>query len=122
MRKKKAAELENLSKEMWIAVGFIEAAYRFHTGKDLLITSGEDVAAGRKSNTKHKKNKNGEVNAIDGSVHGITLKQQTIILTVCRIYLDPLGYDTMIHKVKGGVRHLHCEYDPKKGEKLIRRI
>ncbi len=121
MRAKKSAKLNNLSKEMWIAVGFIEAVWWIYVRTDLLITSGEGKAKGRKSNSKHKLDGNGKCNAIDVSVKGLTVYQRNIVLTFIRRHFDLLGYDTIIHKVKGGVLHLHCEYDPKKGEILIRR-
>ncbi len=121
MRAKKSAKLNNLSREMWLAIGFFECLWRLYTTEEFLITSGEDTAKGRKSNTKHKLNEEGECEAIDGSIKGLDRFTQFIILGYARRHLDPLGYDTVIHKVKDGVRHLHCEWDPKKGEILIRR-
>ena len=122
MRAKKTAKLDNLSKEMWIAVGFIYCAWAVYAPHvTFLITSGEDTAKGRKSKSKHKLNDKGECDAIDVSVRGLTLYQREIMLTFIRGHLDPRGYDTIMHKVKGGVLHLHCEWDPKEGEILIRR-
>ena len=125
MRAKKTAKLDNLSKEMWIAVGFLYCAWAIYAPHvTFLITSGEDKAKGRRSNSKHKLDKKGKCNAIDGSVRGLTSYQRKIILIFLRGHLDPRGYDTMIHRAKRrdgtyGVLHLHCEYDPKKGEILI---
>ncbi len=122
MRAKKTAKLDNLSKEMWIAVGFIYCAWAVYAPHvTFLITSGEDKAKGRKSKSKHKLDKNGKCNAIDVSVGDLTPYQREIMLTFIRGHLDPRGYDTIMHKVKGGVLHLHCEWDPKEGEILIRR-
>ena len=119
--------ITNISKGMWIAIGFIYSTWALYAPHvTFLITSGEDTAKGRKSNSKHKLNEYGECNAIDGSVRGLTSYQRKIILIYVRAHLDPRGYDTMIHRAKRsdgtyGVLHLHCEYDPKKGEVLIER-
>ena len=71
-------------------------------------------------------NKKGKCNAIDGSVTDLSRYQRKTILFFIRVHLDPRGYDTIMHRAKRrdgtfGVLHLHCEYDPKKGEILIER-
>ncbi len=109
MKLKPGVVLESLSPPMWYAVGFIEAAYQEMAGREVVVTSTNDGDHAKGS--KHYTNL-----AFDVRTLGVlTAEEKMKILAFCKAKLDARGFDTMIH---GPIEHLHCEYDPKPGERL----
>lgn len=100
--------IDSLSAPMYIAIGFLKAAFWEYAGIEFTITSLKEGT--HKEGSKHPPGL-----ALDGQTSRLTEEQKHKILAFCKAKLDPLGYDTIIH---GPVEHLHCEYDPKPGERL----
>jgi len=108
MRFKDGVIYDGIRPEMMVALGFLTAAYA-NFGKDLIVTSVKD---GRHSTgSRHYSGY-----AVDVRIHHLIHEERAKLAAFCRAKLDPLGFDTVLEH-----DHLHCEWDPKSGERLWKR-
>ncbi len=97
----------DLAREMWYALGFLDAVFLLFAGREFIVTALRDSHEGRVS--LHHDGKAG-----DGRTRDLSPNRQRMIRHFLREHLDPRGFDTVLES-----DHLHVEYDPKPGEEFI---
>jgi len=75
--------------------------------KDFIVTSLDD------SHEDKPRSLHNAGLAFDCRIHHLSPEQAQRITEILRLNLDPLGFDTVLEG-----DHIHCEYDPKPGERL----
>ena len=124
MRIKPGVNLD-INPVMYFALGAIEMAWmKDHLGEPT-VTSAKDGHEGKRSlhNGPTFSIVEGQTEdglGVDIRTRDISFDQATHVVSWLRANLDPLGFDTMLHG-EGDNRHIHCEFDPKAGEKLFKK-
>ena len=107
---KKTVKIDGLQPQMMVAIGWVAAAYIQFANQPVVLTSALD------SHDDRPKSLHLKGLACDFRTRHITQEQAKHIVSFLRVWLDPLGFDTVLE-----YDHIHTEYDPKPGELLFRR-
>lgn len=109
---KQGVSLDSLKPEVRFALGFVQAAFANFGAGEIVITSANDSTHSTKS--LHYRDF-----AVDVRTKNLAPDARDRIATFLRQHLDPYGFDTLLESAGLPNEHLHCEYDPKLGERLV---
>ena len=112
LRAKAGVELPSGGPEVWFAIG-VAYALLYAQSRDTVITSLNDGA--HKKGSKHYSDR-----AVDLRTKHLPGEAEKVSFALeMKKLLDPLGFDVILEYLGGTNEHLHLEFDPKAGERLI---